>query len=115
MTTHSPITTHVLNTATGKPANGVLIRLERKTDQGWEVVGEGETNADGRLLTLLPEGALVIGDYRIHFDSARYFGAMGQATFFPSVCIEFRIDATDEHYHVPLLLSPFGYSTYRGS
>ena len=107
----SPITTHVLDTAKGKPAHGVPVVLELKTGAAWKELGRGTTDADGRLKTLLPDGAaLRHGTYRLTFDTAAYLGK----AFYPevAVCFEVRDDA---HHHVPLLLSPFGYSTYRGS
>jgi 5-hydroxyisourate hydrolase len=112
----SAITTHVLDTARGRPAAGVHIVLERQTDAGWQWLGSGDTDQDGRLRTLLaPEMALEPGIYRISFDTRSYFAGHDQEAFYPVVRVEFQIQAAGEHYHVPLLLSPFGYSTYRGS
>jgi len=111
MSAKSPITTHVLDTAAGRPAIGVPVHLSRVVDGGAEPLGTGVTDADGRVTDLLaPDHALVAGVYRIAFEVGAY-----QAGFYPSVQIEFRVEGTDEHYHVPLLLSPYGYSTYRGS
>ncbi|MCO4743358.1 MAG: hydroxyisourate hydrolase [Proteobacteria bacterium] len=107
----SPITTHVLDTATGRPAAGCPITLSR----GDEVLASGITNADGRIADLLAPGTLTPGLYCMTFDTAAYFAASGTAAFYPVVPVHFEITATDEHYHVPLLLSPYGYSTYRGS
>ena len=108
----SAITTHVLDTARGRPAAGVSIRLER----GSKVLGRGETDADGRLRTLLPAGAaLEAGAYRLVFDTGAWFAAQGVEAFYPEVAVDFIIQDAGQHYHVPLLLSPFGYSTYRGS
>lgn len=108
----SAITTHVLDTARGKPASGVPIRLER----GSEMLGRGATDADGRLRDLLPADApLAPGTYRLVFDTAAYFAAQGVDAFYPEVAILFQVEDGGQHYHVPLLLSPFGYSTYRGS
>lgn len=108
----SAITTHVLDTARGRPASGVSIRLER----GSAVVGRGETDADGRLRTLLPAGAaLEAGAYRLVFDTGAWFAAQGLDAFYPEVAVDFVVQDGGQHYHVPLLLSPFGYSTYRGS
>lgn len=107
----SPITTHVLDTALGKPAAGIPVTLF----QGENTVGQGETNPDGRVTDLLAEGSLETGTYRIRFDVAKYLASTSEAAFYPFVEITFTIAETDEHYHVPLLLSPFGYSTYRGS
>lgn len=107
----SPITTHVLDTARGCPAAGVAVRLEaRNADGSYTELGHGKTDADGRVTDLLTPGSPQAGVYRITFDVGGY-----QKGFYPSVSIEFSVEATDEHYHVPLLLSPYGYSTYRGS
>ena len=109
------ITTHVLDTARGRPAVGVPIVLERATGDGWEHVGRGATDADGRLRDLIADGAPVAdGRYRLTFDTGAYFRDRGEAAFYPEVVVVFTVVA-DEHHHVPLLLSPFGYSTYRGS
>ena len=114
----SAITTHVLDTAQGRPAAGVAIVLERQDDDGdgWTRLGDGKTDDDGRLRTLLkPDHALQPGTYRIEFDTGAYFAASGTKGFYPRVQVAFTITAPDEHYHVPLLLNPYGYSTYRGS
>jgi 5-hydroxyisourate hydrolase len=107
----SPITTHVLDTARGRPAEGVPVRLER----GGQVLGRGETDADGRLRDLLPGGRLEHGAYRLVFDTGAYFEALAVEGFYPEVAVTFRVSDAGQHFHVPLLLSPFGYSTYRGS
>ncbi len=109
----SPITTHVLDTASGRPARGVPVTLERKDGGAFREVGSGETDDDGRISDLMEPGTLEAGVFRVSFDTGAYYA--GEPTFYPSVQIEFRVKSTDEHYHVPLLLSPFGYSTYRGS
>ena len=114
----SAITTHVLDTARGRPAGGVPITLARRdpTTGGYAALGQGQTDADGRLRTLLPAGApLAPGVYRLTFDTAAYFQAHGTTGFYPEVTVVFQITAAGEHYHVPLLLSPYGFSTYRGS
>ena len=109
------ITTHVLDLALGRPAAGVPILLERATAHGWDVIGAGLTDADGRLRTLIPAGApVVLGRHRLRFDTAAYFAATGQTGFYPYVEVVFDLGGAG-HAHVPLLLSPFGYSTYRGS
>jgi len=113
MSAPSPITTHVLDTAKGRPAEGIAIVLERKQGDTFAVVGQGHTDTDGRLRTLLEPGTLTAGTYRIHFDLAPYYG--DAAHFFPEASIVFVVTDLAAHYHVPLLLSPFGYSTYRGS
>ena len=107
----SPITTHVLDTAQGRPAAGVAVTLERGPD--WTQVGSGRTGDDGRLAGLgSPEAS---GPYRLRFDTGAYFAAAGTRAFFPEVTVQFEVERPEEHHHVPLLLSPFGYSTYRGS
>ena len=113
----SAITTHVLDTSRGKPAAGVPIVLERREGACTFVeLGKGVTDADGRCRTLLRDGERAsAGVYRLHFAVRSYFVDRGIETFFPSVEITFEITAPAEHHHVPLLLSPFGYSTYRGS
>lgn len=112
----SQITTHVLDTSIGKPAQNIFITLEQNTsDQNWIALGSGKTNADGRLPRLLStDTKLNPGIYRLIFDTASYFNTQGIKGFYPHVSIAFEItDAS--HYHVPLLLNPYGYSTYRGS
>lgn len=112
----SQLTTHVLDTSAGRPAAGVSLKLERQAGDGWSEAGRGATNGDGRCLDLLPEGTgLERGAYRLTFSSGAYFEGRKIATFFPEVIIVFQVSQPDEHHHVPLLLSPFGYSTYRGS
>ncbi len=109
------ITTHVLDTAIGRPAAGVPVYLEREGPSGWELVNEGATDEGGRL-AVLPDGIeLMSGRYRISFDSGAYFASNGTRGFYPEVAIVFEVTEPGEHHHVPLLLSPFGYSTYRGS
>jgi 5-hydroxyisourate hydrolase len=111
----SGITTHVLDTSTGRPAAGVPVTLERSDEQGaWTPLGSGRTDADGRLRTLLSTPPLA-GTYRLTFDTRTYFEAARLPVFYPRVAVTFCAAAPEDHYHVPLLLSPFGYSTYRGS
>jgi len=113
----SAITTHVLDTTAGRPAAGVAVRLEvHVAERGWVALGSAVTDADGRVRDLLAAGArLDAGRYRLTFDTGAYFRAQGTTGFYPSVPIEFEVQDGGEHYHVPLLLSRFGYSTYRGS
>lgn len=112
----SAITTHVLDTARGRPAEGVPVVLERLSDGASTVLGSGATDADGRLRDLLPADApLETGTYRLVFDTAEYFAAHAVEAFYPHVVIDFQVRDGAQHFHVPLLLSPFGYSTYRGS
>jgi len=112
----SPITTHVLDTGIGKPAAGLPVVLEAyRSPQGWQIIAESMTDRNGRIMDLLEEGALEEGLYRITFDTDGYFGDQEVNAFYPSVSVNFQIADTSQHYHLPLLLSPFGYSTYRGS
>ena len=110
----SQLTTHILDTSLGKPAQNVSVTLEQNLASSWNKIAQGVTNADGRISLLPADKILDIGIYRLTFDTQSYFKKQNIKTFYPSVTIEFEItDAT--HYHVPLLLNPFGYSTYRGS
>lgn len=110
----SPITTHVLDTALGRPASGVPLILARSSGGGWTTIGRGATDLDGRCKSLLKAGALRKGTYRLTFGTASYFKRTRQTGFYPSVSVVFQVrDA--RHHHVPLLISPWGYSTYRGS
>jgi 5-hydroxyisourate hydrolase len=113
----SAITTHVLDTSRGCPAAGVPVVLQqRSTGDRWHVVGSGQTDADGRLTDLLtPQTALEPGAYRLIFDTQRYFDAHGLRGFYPHVIVVFEAAPGEAHYHVPLLLGPFGYTTYRGT
>lgn len=111
----SQITTHVLDTSIGQPALGVPIYLYQQIDGQWEEIGCGITNHDGRVNGLLDQRVLPAGIYRMHFDTKRYFSSKQQNGFYPYVDVVFELDESGSHYHVPLLLSPFGYSTYRGS
>ena len=114
----SAITTHVLDTSRGKPAAGVPIVLYRQDDDAVarRELGRGTTDADGRLRTLLPAGQpLAVGRYVIWFDTGAYFRAQGTDAFYPEVSVSFVVAEPQGHYHVPLLLNPYGFSTYRGS
>jgi 5-hydroxyisourate hydrolase len=112
----STISTHVLDTSRGRPAAGVSIALEvLNAGEGWSRLAEAETDADGRVTQFgLSESQLIPGTYRLVFGVAKYFESLQQQSFYPVVVVTFLIKA-HEHYHVPVLLSPFGYSTYRGS
>jgi len=112
----SAITTHVLETSRGQPAAGVSVVPELFGKRAeWRELPRGVTDAEGRLRDLLPADRVpVAGVYRLTFDTGAYFQRLGLACFYPSVPVVFEIRAPSEHYHVPLLLSPFGYSTYRG-
>ena len=105
------LSTHVLDLKTGLPAKGITLSVFR----AGAPLGTFVTDADGRCGDLLAGAALQAGDYRFEFDVETYFAASGTETFYKTIPIEFTIVQTDRHYHVPLLLSPFGYSTYRGS
>ncbi|HVF57297.1 MAG TPA: hydroxyisourate hydrolase [Pyrinomonadaceae bacterium] len=113
----SAITTHVLDIMRGMPASGVAVTLEIKKGIGnWERLGGGETDADGRLRTLYPdEIPFAAATYRLTFETGSYFDAQSVEGFYTEVSVVFVVRDTTRHYHVPLLLSPFGYSTYRGS
>lgn len=115
MNSHSSsITTHVLDTARGKPATGIPVSLHLQSDGSWHELGRGITNQEGRITDLLPASSLKPGKYQLTFETAGYLSSYGKA-FFPEVAIAFAIDDPAQHYHVPLLLSPYGYTTYRGS
>jgi 5-hydroxyisourate hydrolase len=107
----SPITTHVLDTALGKPAANVPVELSRDG----KLLASANTDAQGRISDLLPPGPLQPGDYQLRFDTAAYAASLGVETFYPHVVITFHVKSPDQHLHVPLLLSPYGFATYRGS
>jgi 5-hydroxyisourate hydrolase len=113
----SAITTHVLDTSIGRPAAGISVLLEAETaDHNWKAVGRGTTDSDGRLSHLAPPGADVpAGTYRLTFDTGSYFQSRNQEAFYPRVVVIFSLRDPAQHYHVPLLLNPYGYTTYRGS
>lgn len=113
----SSITTHILDTSRGRPAPGVPVVLEVLAAGGeWKVIGKGDTDAEGRIRELVPAGFTVIaGLYRITFDVRAYWKALSLQAFYPIIPVVFELRQPGEHYHVPLLLSPFGFSTYRGS
>jgi 5-hydroxyisourate hydrolase len=113
MKNRSPITTHVLDLSRGKPADGIEVILHAREDGNWKELARAKTNSDGRVEDLLPPTAEPpAGAYRLVFETEAYFKGRG---FYPSVTIEFHVRDSAQHYHVPLLLSPYGYSTYRGS
>ena len=113
----SAITTHVLDTSRGRPAAGVAVILERSAGHdAWTVVGRGDTDSEGRLRSLMADGMpLLAGLYRLTFDTKRYFEGLGIRPFFPTIAVTFQTTDGESHYHVPLLLNSFGYTTYRGS
>jgi 5-hydroxyisourate hydrolase len=106
------ISTHILDTVTGEPARGVSVRLERHDGHRWRTVAEGATDDDGRLRPRMPAHHWRAGGYRLLFHVEPYLG--GDA-FFPEITVAFHVHDPDRHYHVPLLLSRYGYTTYRGS
>ena len=112
----SQITTHVLDISTGRPAAGVPVILEIEKSPGeWSELGRGATDGNGRLGDLTAPGSLKEGMYRLTFDTRAYFSGRKMETLYPRVSVVFEVRRASEHYHIPLLLSPFGYSTYRGS
>lgn len=112
----SRISTHILDIALGKPAADVPVRLERQEASGWHELASARTDQDGRCSQLLPENeALVPGIYRLNFDTASYFSSRKVEGLYPRVDIAFSVGEKDQSFHIPLLLSPNGYSTYRGS
>ena len=111
----SPITTHILDTHRGCPAQDVPIQLLQLQEGMFVELASGRTNEDGRIADLLPPGKITPGIYQMRFDTATYHQSIGMQGFYPEVVVTFEIKASDEHYHIPLLLSPFAYSTYRGS
>jgi len=113
----SRISTHVLDTAKGKPASGVPVKLERQDASGkWTPLGSAQTDRDGRCEELFSDvGTLAEGVYRLTFDTGSYFAASGVEGLYPQVEVLFLVRAGETHFHIPLLLSPNGYTTYRGS
>jgi 5-hydroxyisourate hydrolase len=111
----SGLTSHVLDLALGQPARGLALRLEVQEGKSWRSLAAGVTDADGRAGDLLGGRPLEARTYRLTFETGAYFAAAGRPTFYPRVEVTFDVAAPGDHHHVPLLLSPFGYSTYRGS
>jgi len=112
----SQITSHILDTSLGKPAEGVSITLTQQHDDDWQLLGQGTTNSDGRVADLVNTDTVLPGGiYKLTFSLQDYYRASSQRTFYPYVDVVFEIEDGGQHYHVPLLLNPFGYSTYRGS
>ena len=110
------LSVHVLDQQTGTPAADMRVTLEARTGGAWNTIARGTTDADGRIKTLLKaDQPLAAGDYRATFHTGDYFSAHHTATFFPEVPVVFHVQDAAQHYHIPLLLSPFGFSTYRGS
>lgn len=114
--TGNPLSVHVLNTQDGLPSPNVKVTLEEMKDGQWAELNSASTNEQGRVTALYPEGkTLNQGAYKVTFKTGEWFKARGIETFFPEVPIIFYVDGTLDHYHIPLLLSPYGYSTYRGN
>lgn len=111
----SAITTHVLDTSRGRPAANLQIELHKKSGQDWTPVGSGITDESGRCAALLGETPLAAGTYRLTFHAGAYFKVQHTESFYADIPVIFEVRDARVHYHVPLLLSPFGYSTYRGS
>lgn len=112
----NPISVHILDLQSGQPTSGVTVTLEQKQDEKWRQLNSAVTNAQGRITAMYPEGqAITPGDYRIVFKTGQHYADLKQATFFPEIPVQFRVENAQQHYHVPLLLSPFGFSTYRGN
>ena len=112
----NPLIVHVLNLQDGLPSPGVSVTLEKQDAQNWSTLNTGTTNEQGRITALYPEGkALEKGTYRVTFKTGDWFKKHQSATFFPEVPVIFEADGSVPHYHIPLLLSPYGFSTYRGN
>ena len=110
------ISTHVLDLVHGKPAANVAVRLEKQSSRDWHLLTSARTDQDGRCPELLPDGDdLSPGDYRLIFDTGNYFELQNVATLYPVVEVRFRVRESESHFHIPLLLSPNGYTTYRGT
>ena len=110
---NAPITTHILDTSAGQPAAGVKVSLSRDGTSG--IIATGVTNVDGRVEEWSQSFELELGNYTLSFSVDEYFTSRSETSFYSTIQISFKIASTDQHYHVPLLLNPFGYSTYRGS
>ena len=113
----TPLSVHVLDTSLGVPGGGMTVTAEALAGGAWAPLGRAVTAVTGRASAgLLPSGGqLDAGTYRLTFNTSEYYAALGQRCFYPEVAITFRVDDPAQHYHIPLLVSPFGYSTYRGS
>lgn len=109
------LTTHILDMGLGQPAANVRVTVNRQTSEGWQTVANGDTNANGRIELWQPNFELQPGIYSLHFATKAYFAKNNEATFFPAVELQFEVLNPTEHYHVPLLLNRFGFTTYRGS
>ena len=116
MIDRGPLTTHVLDTSVGRPGVGISITLARKSgDDTWETLSSATTDADGRAGGFVEAATFTPAIYRLTFATGEYYRTRDVNSFYPTIAIEFQVSSTSEHYHVPLLLSPHGYTTYRGS
>ena len=112
----NPLSVHVLNLESGLPSPGVNVTLEKHVGKEWQSMSQGVTNEQGRIGELFPaKQTLEAGEYRVVFKTGEYFKKVGRDTFFPEIPVIFEVKNVDQHYHIPLLLSPYGFSTYRGS
>lgn len=112
----NPLSVHILDLQSGQPMPGVVVTLEQKKEADWEQINSGVTNEQGRIVALYPATqTLSVGIYRVIFKTGKHYAQLNQKTFFVEIPVEFNLDKVDEHYHIPLLLSPYGYSTYRGN
>lgn len=112
----NPLSVHVLDLQTGEPTAGVAVTLEQRGGNDWRQLATGTTDKEGRVRELFPAGqSITRGEYRIVFNTGDHYARIGKPGFFPRVPVEFTVEDTTRHYHIPLLLSPFGYSTYRGN
>lgn len=113
----SKVTSHVLDTTVGRPAEGVSVLLENETaPNAWVPVGDAKSDAAGRVANMVPASlTLRAGKYRLSFDTGPYYAEKGLRAFYPEVYVIFQIHDPEQHYHLPLLISRFGYSTYRGT
>ena len=112
----NPLSVHVLNLQDGLPSAGVTVKLEKKVDNNWVQINEGVTNAQGRITALYPsETTMEKGSYRVTFQTEEWYAKQKTATFFPEIPVIFKADGSVPHYHIPLLLSPYGFSSYRGN
>lgn len=116
MAAGNPLSVHVLNLQDGLPSPDLTVTLEKQQGADWQVLNRGVTNEQGRITGLYPDGkALEKGTYRVTFKTGDWFKKHDTASFFPEVPVIFNVDGSVPHYHIPLLLSPYGFSTYRGS
>ena len=112
----NPLSVHVLNLENGLPSPGGNVTLEKHVGKDWQPLAQGVTNEQGRIGELFPgKQAFEAGEYRVVFKTGEYFKKVGRDTFFPEIPVIFEVKNVDQHYHIPLLLSPYGFSTYRGS